>query len=276
MPYGKAYGFRGGMRTALTSYRRGSRKITWAKKTGLRYSKGMRRMNKYKGQPFGHRKMVNQHVDGTLLALRSFVPPSVVTTHRYVERLSLSNENTTGITGNEIAFRLGSLFDPNFTGAGHQPWGFDQIAAIYQQYQVYKVKVAFRTFSSEGAAAFLAINVRPSVAAYNLQSKFGYEIIERSGNTLIQMDNASGNGTRTEGDIVWQAEYYLADIEGLSRLEYSNDTSYKAYNNTNPVKTPFISVACGSNEPVPGCTVKGHIEIEYFCKWSSPITPGES
>lgn len=276
MPYGKGYSIRGGMRSALQAYRRGGRKVSWAKKTGLKYSKGMRRMNKYKTQPFGHRKMVNQHVDGSLLGLRSFMPPSIVTTHRYVERLTLTNENTTGITGSEIAFRLGSMFDPNFTGVGHQPWGFDQMAAIYQQYQVYKVKVAFRIFSSEGAAAFLAINVRPAVSGYNLQNKFGYEIIERSGNTLIQMDNASGNGTRTEGDIVWQAEYYLADIEGLSRLEYSNDTTYKGLSSGNPTKTPIMSVVCGSNEPVPGCTVKGHIEIEYFCKWSSPNTPSES
>lgn len=276
MPYGKRYGLRSGMRSTLPNYRRSGRKVSWAKKTGLVYSKGMRRLNKYKGLSYGHRLMVNQHVDGTLLSLRSFVPPSICTRHRYVERLTLSNENTTGITGSEIAFRLGSLYDPNFSGAGHQPWGFDQMAAIYQQYQVYKVKVAFRVFSWSGAAAFLAIGIKTSATPYNLQNKFGYEIIERSGNTLIQLDNASGNGTRTEGDVVWQAEYYLADIEGLSRLEYSNDTTYKAYSTANPVKSPFMSVVCGSNEPVPGCQVKGHIEIEYFCKWSSPLTPGES
>lgn len=262
-----------GRNRALAYFTRRGRKTAWSKKTGLRYSKGMKKVTGTTKMPFGRTKLVNQHIDGTLLAERSFMPPSLVTKHRYVERLTLYNENTTGITGNEVAFRLGSLFDPNFTGGGHQPWGYDQMVLLYQQYQVYKVKVAVRVHWADGPQPFLAVNVRPNSSAYNLQSKFMYEIIERNNNTAV-LPCATSTGNQV--DKTWEAEYYLADIEGLSRLEYSNDLTYKGLSSGNPTKSPTLSVVCGSAEPTPGCTVKLHVELEYYCKWSSPVNPGES
>lgn len=42
-------------------------------------------------------------------------------------------------------FRLNSLFDPDLTGVGTQPVGFDQYAALYEKYRVYEAsyKVSF-------------------------------------------------------------------------------------------------------------------------------------
>ncbi len=36
-------------------------------------------------------------------------------------------------------FSLNSLFDPNTTGTGHQPRGFDQLKTLYNRYRVYGV-----------------------------------------------------------------------------------------------------------------------------------------
>jgi len=36
-------------------------------------------------------------------------------------------------------FRLNSLFDPDYTGGGHQPMGHDELATLYDNYQVTKV-----------------------------------------------------------------------------------------------------------------------------------------
>jgi hypothetical protein len=37
--------------------------------------------------------------------------------------------------------RLNSLHDPDYTGVGHQPYGYDQVTAIYQKYKVYSVTI---------------------------------------------------------------------------------------------------------------------------------------
>lgn len=38
-------------------------------------------------------------------------------------------------------FRMGSLFDPDYTGIGHQPQWFDQLSAVYDYYKVLGSKI---------------------------------------------------------------------------------------------------------------------------------------
>lgn len=37
-------------------------------------------------------------------------------------------------------FKINSLFDPDYTGVGHQPIGFDQYSAFFKKYRVYGMK----------------------------------------------------------------------------------------------------------------------------------------
>lgn len=50
--------------------------------------------------------------------------------------------NLTGAQGfNYWTFRLNSLFDPDYTGVGHQPQWFDQYASVYKNYRVKGSKI---------------------------------------------------------------------------------------------------------------------------------------
>lgn len=46
------------------------------------------------------------------------------------------NLGTSGVTPVEYFFRGNSLYDPDFTGTGHQPLGFDQIMNLYSKFFV--------------------------------------------------------------------------------------------------------------------------------------------
>lgn len=59
---------------------------------------------------------------------------------RYVEEFTLNPGNASTAA---YVFRVNNLYDPNYTGTGHQPMFFDTYAAIYQSY---KVKMASITF----------------------------------------------------------------------------------------------------------------------------------
>lgn len=39
---------------------------------------------------------------------------------------------------NRVIYNLNSIYDPNRSGAGHQPYGYDQLAALYARYRVLK------------------------------------------------------------------------------------------------------------------------------------------
>jgi len=66
------------------------------------------------------------------------LPGSMRANLRYVEYVS--QDLGAGVLGT-YAYRCNSLFDPNYTGTGHQPLGFDQLAALYAHYTVLKSRI---------------------------------------------------------------------------------------------------------------------------------------
>jgi hypothetical protein len=61
-----------------------------------------------------------------------------------------------GIAGTAQKFNLNSMYDPDSTGVGHQPYGFDQLMAIYNRFKVHRVEIALQFYqpSSAGARTF--------------------------------------------------------------------------------------------------------------------------
>jgi hypothetical protein len=71
---------------------------------------------------------------------------------RYVEGISINAG--TGTLGLHL-FRANSCFDPNYTGTGHQPNGFDQWSAFYNHYVVTHSKITTH-FTIDSSAAISA------------------------------------------------------------------------------------------------------------------------
>jgi hypothetical protein len=65
----------------------------------------------------------------------------MVATIRYCETISLNSSLTPAASVN---IACNSIYDPNLTNIGHQPYGHDTYASIYNQYTVLKSKIQFR------------------------------------------------------------------------------------------------------------------------------------
>lgn len=77
--------------------------------------------------------IVNMQV-GSVRLPKTLVPKQRKHVFNYVERFTLNPGAGTGITQ---AFSANSLYDPNRTGIGHQPLGFDQLVGVfYDHYMV--------------------------------------------------------------------------------------------------------------------------------------------
>lgn len=62
-------------------------------------------------------------------------PDTRVFNMRYCESFSID----AAVTGTaSYFFQANSIYDPNFTGAGHQPYGHDQVQSLYNHYEVIK------------------------------------------------------------------------------------------------------------------------------------------
>lgn len=62
-------------------------------------------------------------------------PDTLRTQLRYADVFILTS--TVGSVA-EHAMRMNSLYDPDFTGTGHQPYFYDQLASVYSRYSVVK------------------------------------------------------------------------------------------------------------------------------------------
>jgi len=64
---------------------------------------------------------------------------------RYSDLITI--DPAAGLTASHL-FNANGLFDPNQTGTGHQPYGFDQWMAIYNHYIVESSKITVKFISS--------------------------------------------------------------------------------------------------------------------------------
>lgn len=108
-------------------------------------------VKKYNKRKFKPKK---KYVKPTSIVVKtpSIVPDRLFVKLKYQERISLSN--TTGALSSYL-FSGNSIYDPNHTGTGAQPAGFDQWAAFYNRYTVRgsKMSVQFANVQTTNAAA---------------------------------------------------------------------------------------------------------------------------
>lgn len=74
----------------------------------------------------------------SLASLGKGFPAKMTISHRYVEKVNVSS--VAGSPGGYL-FSCNGLFKPNQSAAGHQPYYFDQMSAIYNHYRVIKAKI---------------------------------------------------------------------------------------------------------------------------------------
>lgn len=79
----------------------------------------------------------------------SIVPPNKMVRLKYVEYITL---NAPSATSARNIFRANSCFDPNQTGIGHQPLGFDQWSIFYDHYTVVGSKCTAQ-FMAQGSSS---------------------------------------------------------------------------------------------------------------------------
>jgi len=72
---------------------------------------------------------------------------------------------TTGVTAAYQIVNGNNLFDPDRTGTGHQPRGFDQYAQQYRNYCVYSSRIKCTTFNDEAGSNLITCltPVKPAV-----------------------------------------------------------------------------------------------------------------
>ncbi len=198
-------------------------------------------------------------------------PPIMYTKQTYSD-LDTYTTGAGGILGVEQIFSMNDMFDPDFTGVGHQPYGRDQMALLYNRYKVTKitVNVIFSDPSADGL--FVVIMQSPPSQSVTLTGKNLGDASEKP-NTIIKYLNDSGSQIVNMG----KQTYPMYKLAQVTPLQYkANLEDFAALTGVSPAKRPFLRIAIGSVRGTAGTTCLGMVRLIYHVQWYDRVSLGQS
>jgi len=154
-------------------------------------------------------------------------------------------------------FRLSSIHDPDFTNVGHQPLGHDQLADLYERYQVFKVdfEIEFMNISTASEAQGVGYRVSDS----NSTSTDSRVILENGGGEFALIGQAGAAKKSFRGSV------WVNDAHGITYRQYMANDDYGAKFGSNPVEEAYLHIyADGTGGDTQG--VKMRVRLTYHTK----------
>lgn len=190
-------------------------------------------------------------------------PQSIITTMRYCDLITISNS---AATVDKYIYRANSIFDPNYTGGGHQPLWRDNYASIYNQYVVLgsKVTVKFQAETTDESWVVGILGDDDTSSPTNIL-------------TLMELNNSiwDVHGTSHAGHTTLFLTYEPERDLGTN----AKDDGYFATTNIGgdaPVQWYFIIYAYLMNASDTGKILNYTVEIEYTVKFSNLKTQAQN
>jgi len=199
------------------------------------------------------------------------IPYSLTTVLRYVDYKALSPGNA-GVL-DTLVYSLNGLYDPDITGTGHQPRGFDQLcgadngAGLYHHYCVLGAKITVEFANKD--------------ASYVNRCFMGIADSSSAISSLLFYEEASKSRCRSVGvlgsgkDIVtmpmkWSAKKWFAKPSVITERDLVGS------NTSNPVEQAYLHISVGNPQNVDSGAVDVVVKIDYIVRFTVPLTPAVS
>lgn len=182
---------------------------------------------------------------------------------RYVERISLTANAGVMQT---YGFRASSIYDPNYTGTGHQPMGRDQIGLFYNRYLVVGSRITVTTNDSYqvGTALPYAYGIQLVNDLGNITA--AWDTVKEQGRSVCKIRNTNFNTNRTVS-----MGYSLKKFFNISKVKDCQLT-HGAHWDYNPTEQPLFVVFVQDEAKSGNQTVNLVVTIDYAVLCSEPNT----
>lgn len=226
-----------------------------------------------------HRTLAGTKYAGTLSVPRNYgryaslvgapMPDRFNTSLIYSDTITI--DPAAGALGSHL-FRLNSLYDPDFTGIGHQPRGFDQMMAFYQKYRVYGCKIDVCCLGP-GVSALnngkWAVLVQGSSTGF-LWSQYALEEHASRISPVYQGSNGVETDKARFSGMVWLKHLYQCkDLE--------DDTTAEGTASSDPARVALMhlvySARNGTDNPD---TITFQVTLTYYATFFKNVSPSAS
>jgi len=196
-----------------------------------------------------------------LSGMRSPLPKKFVTKLVYSDSFTLNPASAS--VANHV-FTANGLFDPNITGAGHQPRGFDQIMTMFDHYVVIGSKMVARFSNPNNSQAiFGGIVLRDSQDITTNVRDWEENGYVRT--VMVSSSNGTGGSTLT---------YACNPSKFLGRSKPLSDSQLKGSVISNPTEQAYFHVGSWPIDAASDLSVLAcNITIEYIVAFIEPKNP---
>lgn len=235
----------------------------------IRTSKQRKRQGKSKSKgparsrPTNLRQPVQLSGSSVTHTLDSFLPifPNITT-----RRLRYATGNTivaaSGLLTTHV-FTLSGLYDPDITGTGHQPMGFDNIMPFYEHYHVINAKVHVTFMNKQSLyRGYVGLKITPDTAA-----PASYEDLVEEGRAVV--DNIGGANDAFNGSKVLRASVNVPAVNGLTRKNFIANEATQGTIASNPSEQTYLHV-CAWSPAAQSLDVEFYAVIEYTAVFTEP------
>lgn len=201
----------------------------------------------------------------TTMINRSFkgpVAPRLITKLKYN---SFYSYLTSGI---DRVWYLNSIFDPDASGAGHQPYGRDTLAVLYNRYRVYKCEyiIAFTTYVANASYYCGVLANNDGVLFTNLS-------LASESPTAVTKIVAQGKPA------IFKGSFRLPSITGVTSKTYKSDDRYQAQFAASPAEViclhTFAAELSGAAVTTNG-DIRMNITLIYHTECFDPLAIAQS
>lgn len=200
--------------------------------------------------------------------MRQPVPDQMLTKLNYNENIILTLAASVGGALSPAYYRFRtSLYDPDYSGTGHQPMWHDQLALMYGRYRVHGMKYTF-TIKNTGDSPQL---ITGCIRHTSLDAVDGdYRVLrERRGTKKFHLGSVFSMPTRVRG--------YMATNKpwGITKREFMSDEDFDANIGANPTKVSYLDLyawTMATSNIVLNITA----DITFYCSFDKRTQPSAS
>lgn len=205
---------------------------------------------------------------------RSYLPPmqvnprlripigrSIKRTLRYHEQGIDLNPGVSGAVSTYV-FSANGLYDPNITGVGHQPLGFDQLMAFYNHFTVIAARITVKFVNAD--------DTYPQLAGIHVSGTSSTEadpaVIIENGMTNFQLLTPGSDGGKNSTELTQQVS--VSSFMGRKNIMSEDDLRGSAA--ANPAEQVYFHVWAAPYNQTDTGVVAAVATIDYITVFTEP------
>lgn len=187
------------------------------------------------------------------------VASRVVAHLRYAE--SFATAHTANVPNYQF-YNANSIFDPNRTGVGHQPFGRDTYATLYNRYRVFALSYAIDCASATASLMALSVGVMNHV---NTPANWDAGIEQPR--VITKTISSTGSSCTIHGKV------WLPKVNGATSTQYRANEDTAALMSADPTENIVLRIGtlCYNN-----ATPVYNVRLTYHTEMWDPIELGQS